>query len=183
MAELLTVRETARLLGVHENTIRNWSNEGILTPIYRYPGAFRQFSSVEINRKQQEMHIREAQVAGQHTLHITLDVDRVDFQVECHAPAMSICRQECSERCNSEVYPCYSVEEKIVNGKVTWAEREHTMVDGECNAELMMNDEMPSVIPELYCGKTPPGGLKLYDGMPIAVTWSETEWQWEEIKP
>lgn len=30
---LLSVREAARRLGVHENTVRNWCNSGVLAPM------------------------------------------------------------------------------------------------------------------------------------------------------
>jgi predicted DNA-binding transcriptional regulator AlpA len=36
--ELLNVRDTAQRLGVHENTVRNWSREGVL-PAVRLPGS------------------------------------------------------------------------------------------------------------------------------------------------
>lgn len=52
--DLLTVRETARLLGVHENTVRNWARTGAL-PEARIPGSrFHRFlaSDVERLRKQ-----------------------------------------------------------------------------------------------------------------------------------
>jgi excisionase family DNA binding protein len=47
---LLSVREAARRLGVHENTVRNWANQGILHPI-QLPGSsgFRRFDPDEID--------------------------------------------------------------------------------------------------------------------------------------
>lgn len=48
--ELLTVRETARRLGVHENTVRNWAREGIL-PTARIPGSrFHRFDARDVER-------------------------------------------------------------------------------------------------------------------------------------
>lgn len=32
---MLSVREAAKMLGVHENTLRRWADEGML-PVYRY---------------------------------------------------------------------------------------------------------------------------------------------------
>ena len=53
--ELLNVRETARALGVHENTIRNWEARGLLRAV-RLPGSgFRRFSSVDVERLRSEM--------------------------------------------------------------------------------------------------------------------------------
>jgi excisionase family DNA binding protein len=53
--ELLNVRETARVLGVHENTIRNWEARGLLHAV-RLPGSgFRRFSSVDVERLRREM--------------------------------------------------------------------------------------------------------------------------------
>lgn len=53
--ELLTVRATARQLGVHENTIRNWESRGLLRGI-RLPGSnFRRFPREEVERMRREM--------------------------------------------------------------------------------------------------------------------------------
>lgn len=53
--EFLNVRETARQLGVHENTVRNWDNRGILHGI-KLPGSgFRRFSREDIERMRGEM--------------------------------------------------------------------------------------------------------------------------------
>ncbi len=47
---LLNVRETARRLGVHENTVRNWAREGFL-PEVRVPGSrFRRFRAADVER-------------------------------------------------------------------------------------------------------------------------------------
>lgn len=53
--ELMNVRETAREIGVHENTIRNWESRGILRAV-RLPGSgFRRFSLAEVQRLRDEM--------------------------------------------------------------------------------------------------------------------------------
>lgn len=56
MAEkLLSVRETARRLGVHENTVRNWEERGILRAV-RLPGSgFRRFDLEQVDRLWKEM--------------------------------------------------------------------------------------------------------------------------------
>ena len=54
----LNVRETARRLGVHENTVRNWADRGMLRPL-RLPGSgYRRFEISEVDRLAREM--REA---------------------------------------------------------------------------------------------------------------------------
>lgn len=48
--ELLNVRETARRLGVHENTVRNWAREGLL-PDARVPGSrYLRFRTIDVER-------------------------------------------------------------------------------------------------------------------------------------
>jgi excisionase family DNA binding protein len=54
----LNVRETARRLGVHENTVRNWADRGVLRPL-RLPGSgYRRFDVADVDRIAREM--REA---------------------------------------------------------------------------------------------------------------------------
>ncbi len=54
----LNVRDTARRLGVHENTIRNWAERGILRAS-RLPGSgYRRFDVQDVDRLAREM--REA---------------------------------------------------------------------------------------------------------------------------
>lgn len=53
--EFLNVRDTARTLGVHENTIRNWEERGILRAV-RLPGSgYRRFSVQDVERLHTEM--------------------------------------------------------------------------------------------------------------------------------
>lgn len=53
--EILNVRETAELLDVHENTIRNWERTGVLRG-FRLPGSgFRRFPREEVERMRREM--------------------------------------------------------------------------------------------------------------------------------
>jgi excisionase family DNA binding protein len=52
---LLNVRQTARLLGVSEATVRNWANRGVLRA-GRLPGSgFRRFAADQVERMRQEM--------------------------------------------------------------------------------------------------------------------------------
>ena len=51
----LNVRETARKLGVHENTVRNWEERGILHAA-KLPGSgYRRFDPAEVARLHNEM--------------------------------------------------------------------------------------------------------------------------------
>jgi excisionase family DNA binding protein len=53
--EFMNVRETAKHLGVHENTVRNWQSSGILRG-FKLPGSgFRRFSREEVERMRREM--------------------------------------------------------------------------------------------------------------------------------
>jgi excisionase family DNA binding protein len=53
--ELLNVRDTARALGVHENTVRNWEERGLLRAV-RLPGSgFRRFAAADVERLRDEM--------------------------------------------------------------------------------------------------------------------------------
>jgi excisionase family DNA binding protein len=53
--ELLNVRDTARALGVHENTVRNWEERGLLRAV-RLPGSgFRRFAAADVERLRNEM--------------------------------------------------------------------------------------------------------------------------------
>jgi excisionase family DNA binding protein len=54
MTEVLTVRESARRLGVHENTVRNWTDQGHLAAM-RLPSGVRRIPLAEIERLEREM--------------------------------------------------------------------------------------------------------------------------------
>ena len=57
----LTVRETARRLGVHENTVRNWADRGIIRPARVLPGSrYRRFSPGEVERLRRQMRVTAA---------------------------------------------------------------------------------------------------------------------------
>ena len=53
---LMSVRDTARLLGVHENTVRNWEAKGLLQAAGRLPGSgYRRFDRDQVERMRDEM--------------------------------------------------------------------------------------------------------------------------------
>lgn len=50
------VREAARVLGVHENTIRNWAAKGLLTPSRVLPGSgYVRFNREAVQKMRDEM--------------------------------------------------------------------------------------------------------------------------------
>lgn len=55
MAELMQVRESARALGVSENTIRRWEERGLI-PAVRLPSGVRRFRRADIEAAQARMY-------------------------------------------------------------------------------------------------------------------------------
>ena len=53
--ELLNVRDTARMLGVHENTVRNWAERGILRAVHLPGSGYRRFAAADVERLRAEM--------------------------------------------------------------------------------------------------------------------------------
>lgn len=51
----MTVREAARALGVHENTIRNWQKKGLIGAIFLPGSGYRRFPREEVERMRREM--------------------------------------------------------------------------------------------------------------------------------
>ena len=58
--ELLNVRDTARALGVHENTIRNWEARGLLRAAHLPGSGFRRFAAQDVVRHRLVAKIVEA---------------------------------------------------------------------------------------------------------------------------
>ena len=54
-SEHVTVRQAARLIGVHENTIRNWEERGIIRAVHLPGSGFRRVPASEIERIRAEM--------------------------------------------------------------------------------------------------------------------------------
>jgi excisionase family DNA binding protein len=57
MSELLQVRQAARMLGVHENTLRRWEEKGLLHAV-RLPSGVRRFDPAEVEAVRAEMYRR-----------------------------------------------------------------------------------------------------------------------------
>jgi hypothetical protein len=53
--ELVNVRDTARILGVHENTVRNWEARGLLRAVHLPGSGFRRFAVDDVERLRAEM--------------------------------------------------------------------------------------------------------------------------------
>ena len=53
--EFLNVRDTARALGVHENTVRNWEERGILRAVHLPGSGYRRFAAQDVERLRAEM--------------------------------------------------------------------------------------------------------------------------------
>ena len=54
-ATMLSVRETAKRLGVHENTVRNWHKRGLLRAMALPGSGYRRFSPDDVDRLRHEM--------------------------------------------------------------------------------------------------------------------------------
>jgi excisionase family DNA binding protein len=53
--EHVTIREAARLIGVHENTVRKWEERGIIRAVHLPGSGFRRVPAAEIKRIRDEM--------------------------------------------------------------------------------------------------------------------------------
>jgi excisionase family DNA binding protein len=67
MAQLMQVRQVARTLGVHENTVRRWEERGLLRAV-RLPSGVRRFRPDDIES------VREQMFSGFAPLHAADDV-------------------------------------------------------------------------------------------------------------
>jgi len=54
MAQLMQVRQAARALGVHENTVRRWEERGLLQAV-RLPSGVRRFRAEDVEAMRAEM--------------------------------------------------------------------------------------------------------------------------------
>ena len=60
--KLLTTRQAAEILNVHENTIRRWSEKGIIKPFRIGPRADRRFTESEIFALNNRIHQQSGDV-------------------------------------------------------------------------------------------------------------------------
>lgn len=54
MSSLMQVREAARVLGVHENTVRRWEERGLLRAV-RLPSGVRRFRPEDVEALREQM--------------------------------------------------------------------------------------------------------------------------------
>ena len=54
MAQLMQVRQAARALGVHENTVRRWEERGLLQAV-RLPSGVRRFRAEDVEAMREQM--------------------------------------------------------------------------------------------------------------------------------
>jgi excisionase family DNA binding protein len=54
MAELMQVRQAARVLGVHENTVRRWEQRGLLVAV-KLPSGVRRFRPEDVEAMREQM--------------------------------------------------------------------------------------------------------------------------------
>lgn len=54
MAQLMQVRQAARVLGVHENTVRRWEERGLLRAV-RLPSGVRRFRAEDVEAVHTQM--------------------------------------------------------------------------------------------------------------------------------
>ena len=59
-SELISLTAAARLLGVHQNTLRNWADRGHVAHV-RLPSGHRRFTVAEIRRLQDEMAVERGE--------------------------------------------------------------------------------------------------------------------------
>ncbi len=62
--EMIGLTEAARLLGVHQNTLRNWSDKGLIAHL-RLPSGHRRFERQEVDRLRDEMGVERGQRLGE----------------------------------------------------------------------------------------------------------------------
>lgn len=60
---MLTVKEAAQRLQVHENTLRTWTDKGII-PVVRRPGGHRRYEADVIERKRHELGFQDGSDSG-----------------------------------------------------------------------------------------------------------------------
>jgi len=66
---LMSVRDTARLLGVHENTVRNWEAKGLLQAAGRLPGSgYRRFDRDQVERMWTQLASATPEPEAEHRL-------------------------------------------------------------------------------------------------------------------
>src|SRR5215210_441228 len=85
----LTVREAARRLGVHENTVRNWSDRGLLEPVKLGESRYRRFRASDVDRLAREQEINAVRTQRVRVAEQLVDGDFLDgWAGTTEAPAL-----------------------------------------------------------------------------------------------
>lgn len=58
--EQIGLKDAAEMLGVHQNTLRNWADKGLIAHI-RLPSGHRRFERAEIDRLREEMEFERGE--------------------------------------------------------------------------------------------------------------------------
>ena len=67
MAKLLSISQAAELLGIHENTLRNWTRKGHI-PFVLLPSGHRRFNEAELLAFARKMQQGERNLADKDTV-------------------------------------------------------------------------------------------------------------------
>src|SRR5687768_13277870 len=87
--ELLTVREAARRLGVHENTVRNWADRGLLEAIHAPQTRYRRFRAADVERLVREQDAAATRTQRVRNAEQLVDADFLDrWAADTDAPAL-----------------------------------------------------------------------------------------------
>nr|HID12473.1 helix-turn-helix domain-containing protein [Anaerolineae bacterium] len=88
-ANMLTLKEAARILGVHENTLRSWEQRGLIRLI-RLPGSrYRRVPVAEVERLAAQMRADLLRVAG-----VRLDPPPTDADLLAQGQALALVVKE-----------------------------------------------------------------------------------------
>jgi excisionase family DNA binding protein len=77
MTQLMKVREVARTLGVHENTVRRWEERGLLRAV-RLPSGVRRFRPEDVEAMRAEMFSGFAPMSDDDEVVVSKGVRSVD---------------------------------------------------------------------------------------------------------
>jgi excisionase family DNA binding protein len=76
--DLLTLRDAARRIGVHENTVRNWVKRGVLEPVTVPGSRYRRFQADDIDRVAHQQEVSSAKARRTEGTTELVDADYLD---------------------------------------------------------------------------------------------------------
>ncbi|MDO8690024.1 MAG: helix-turn-helix domain-containing protein [Dehalococcoidia bacterium] len=101
-ADLLSVREAAATLGVHEHTLRGWVRKGIISAIHLPSSHYCRFKLGEVRRLQLQMEGRKAE-AGVRIERPRTGPDDLELAHKLHDEVMAILSEQPPEETLEEV--------------------------------------------------------------------------------